>query len=590
METGEGTAMSRQEAGSQTTGRGSISRRELMRRAALGLGAVALLSAEPALGGAADTRGAGDCPAFLGPHAGPTGHGHRHHILGAQRVHQQRLHRGVQGGDAGHRHSGPPAGAAAASSRPASGPRRTRQSATSSSAATARSTIRSGSRGFWISTSRRTRATIDKAYKDPGTASGPAGTSASSGWWSTKTAGQNGDEQTSRSPPPGMICWTRGLAGKLDMPDPVKTGGGYIFLATQVFRFARDEEKALGVHEEPARQRRAVTLGASPQGIELVGSGGSSSWARTGGHDHPDRRQQGPARSSSSPRSRPPTRWAAVSIVKGGPNTEGAKMFVDWVLSPDGSAAERQALQPPVRSCRASRRPPAPRRSTRWTWSTTTASGLRRQQGPPDQGLASGRRYVVWDRTSPPALVPPQRWRGGSAAGAASDPAPYRRGGACPTRTAPPLRADAGIRRSRGAPPFVDEGGGGGVRSSRASFHASLHSRARPRPDRLRAGRADGAVHRLPPDPGGSRCQGLARLRGVLQHRPELDQSHPETASGRWRSAPPRPCCWDSCTPTRWCTAGCPGSRSSGSWRSCRCSRRRSWWLPATSSCSGRED
>ena len=35
------------------------------------------------------------------------------------------------------------------------------------------------------------------------------------------------------------------LKGKLDLPDPVKTGGGYIFLATQVFRFNKDEAKAL---------------------------------------------------------------------------------------------------------------------------------------------------------------------------------------------------------------------------------------------------------------------------------------------------------------------------------------------------------
>src|SRR5438105_1605325 len=35
------------------------------------------------------------------------------------------------------------------------------------------------------------------------------------------------------------------LKGKLDFPDPVKTGGGYIFLATQVFSFNRDEAKGM---------------------------------------------------------------------------------------------------------------------------------------------------------------------------------------------------------------------------------------------------------------------------------------------------------------------------------------------------------
>src|SRR5213075_3022066 len=33
--------------------------------------------------------------------------------------------------------------------------------------------------------------------------------------------------------------------GKLVMPDPIKTGGGYIFIATQIFRFNRDEAKAM---------------------------------------------------------------------------------------------------------------------------------------------------------------------------------------------------------------------------------------------------------------------------------------------------------------------------------------------------------
>src|SRR4051812_14051400 len=45
----EGTTMSRISSWSQAQSRGSISRRELLRRAALGLGAVALLGAEPAL-------------------------------------------------------------------------------------------------------------------------------------------------------------------------------------------------------------------------------------------------------------------------------------------------------------------------------------------------------------------------------------------------------------------------------------------------------------------------------------------------------------------------------------------------------------
>src|SRR5215218_2356956 len=44
-------------------------------------------------------------------------------------------------------------------------------------------------------------------------------------------------------------------------------------------------------------------------------------------------------------------------------------------------------------------------------------------------------------------------------------PSPRRRGGA--RYRSPPLRADAGIRRSRGAPPFVEEGVGDEVVYSR---------------------------------------------------------------------------------------------------------------------------
>src|SRR5881409_3369971 len=33
--------------------------------------------------------------------------------------------------------------------------------------------------------------------------------------------------------------------GKLILPDPIKTGGGYIFMATQIFRFNRDEAKMI---------------------------------------------------------------------------------------------------------------------------------------------------------------------------------------------------------------------------------------------------------------------------------------------------------------------------------------------------------
>lgn len=62
------------------------------------------------------------------------------------------------------------------------------------------------------------------------------------------------------------------LKGKLDMPDPLKTGGGYIFLATQVFRFNRGEERAMAYMKQ-LHANIGQYVGTAPQGIELVGQG-----------------------------------------------------------------------------------------------------------------------------------------------------------------------------------------------------------------------------------------------------------------------------------------------------------------------------
>ena len=49
---------------------------------------------------------------------------------------------------------------------------------------------------------------------------------------------------------------------KLVLPDPIKTGGGYIFVATQIFRFNRDEDKAMAfmksLHANIAQMLRQV--------------------------------------------------------------------------------------------------------------------------------------------------------------------------------------------------------------------------------------------------------------------------------------------------------------------------------------------
>lgn len=118
--------------------------------------------------------------------------------------------------------------------------------------------------------------------------------------------------------------------GNLVLPDPVKTGGGYIFIATQVFRFNRDEAKALAFMKS-LHGNIAQYIGTSPQAIQLVGQGqfiGAPNWS----HDILTSKSQGQPVDLAVP-SDTGFEIGGVSIVKGGPNPEGAKKFVDWVLT-----------------------------------------------------------------------------------------------------------------------------------------------------------------------------------------------------------------------------------------------------------------
>ena len=120
------------------------------------------------------------------------------------------------------------------------------------------------------------------------------------------------------------------LKSKLAMPDPVKTGGGYIFLATQVFRFNRDEEKALDFMKR-FHANIAQYAGTSPQAIELVGQG-QFVMAPNWGHDILTAARNGQPVEFAAPE-QTANEIGAVSIIKGGPNTAAAKAFVDWVLT-----------------------------------------------------------------------------------------------------------------------------------------------------------------------------------------------------------------------------------------------------------------
>ena len=123
--------------------------------------------------------------------------------------------------------------------------------------------------------------------------------------------------------------------GKLVLPDPVKTGGGYIFIATQIFRFNRDEAKAME-YMKSLHKNIADYIGTSPQAIALVSQGqyvGAPNWS----HDILTEKGKNPGVDLAVP-SDTGFEVGAVSIVKGSKNLPLAKAFVDWVLTPDAGA------------------------------------------------------------------------------------------------------------------------------------------------------------------------------------------------------------------------------------------------------------
>lgn len=117
---------------------------------------------------------------------------------------------------------------------------------------------------------------------------------------------------------------------KLILPDPVKTGGGFIFLATQVFRFNKDEDKAMEFMKK-LHANIAQYPGTAPQAISLVSQGqfvGSPNWS----HDILTEKSKNPGIDLTVPRDTG-FEIGAVSIIKGTKNLPAAKAFVDWILT-----------------------------------------------------------------------------------------------------------------------------------------------------------------------------------------------------------------------------------------------------------------
>src|SRR5712691_2769428 len=123
--------------------------------------------------------------------------------------------------------------------------------------------------------------------------------------------------------------------GKLILPDPVKTGGGYIFMATQIFRFNRDEAKAMDFMKK-LHANIAQYIPTSPGALSLIDQGqfvGCPNWS----HDIPTEKGKGFPVELNVP-SDTGFEVGAVSIVKGAKNFPAAQAFVDWVLTKEAGA------------------------------------------------------------------------------------------------------------------------------------------------------------------------------------------------------------------------------------------------------------
>lgn len=337
-------------SGSKHDTRSSISRRELLRRVALGIGAAALVGAEPAL--AAPLTGADQsiAPRWTAPTVVRQGAGTVTVYSVLNESTNNAFIEAFKTATGSQVEILPFNGAGAAQTRI-----RTEKDSPKGDVFIGGSSEFHdplGAEGILTPYMSPNATAVDAAYKDPagnwtGWYLGIFGLIVNKDRWATEMG-------SAAKPATWDDLLDSAYAGKLDMPSPITTGGGYIFLANQVFRFGGDEERAMQYLTQ-LHANIGQYVGGSPQAIELV-SQGQFLMGPNWGHDILTAANNGAPVEFIAP-AQTAFEIGAVSVIKDGPNTEGGKAFVDWALSKDAAAlniklSNRLSVYPDV--------PPAP--------------------------------------------------------------------------------------------------------------------------------------------------------------------------------------------------------------------------------------
>ena len=118
--------------------------------------------------------------------------------------------------------------------------------------------------------------------------------------------------------------------GKLVLPSPLLTGGGYIFIATQIFRFNKDEDKAMA-YMKSLHANISQYIPTSPGALTLIDQGqfvGCPNWS----HDILTEKGKGNPVDLTVPTDTG-FEVGAVSIVKGTKNLAAAQALVNWSIT-----------------------------------------------------------------------------------------------------------------------------------------------------------------------------------------------------------------------------------------------------------------